>query len=63
MLVSPLLLLLPVGGGALPAAGVPVSFNIPNQASLGGFKVVFQGAVGVSGGLTLTNGMEWIINR
>ena len=63
VLVSPVVLILPVGSGALPIAGRPVSFNIPNQSSLGGVKVTFQGAVGLKGGLTLTNGMEWQINR
>ena len=63
LLVSPVLLLLPVGKGALPLAGTPVSFNIPNQASLSGVKVVFQGGVGLKSGLTLTNGMEWVLNK
>ncbi|MHC4899260.1 MAG: hypothetical protein ACYTGW_19375 [Planctomycetota bacterium] len=63
LLNSPFLVVLPVPGGTIPATGTPINFNLPNTASLGGTKVTFQAAVGVQGGLTLTNGMEWIINR
>lgn len=49
--------------GPVPAAGTPVSFNIPNNASLSGLKVNFQAAVGYSNGVSLTDGMEWIVAR
>jgi hypothetical protein len=49
--------------GPIPAAGTPVSFNVPNNVSLSGFKITFQGAVGVTSGVALTNGTEWILGR
>jgi hypothetical protein len=62
LLNQPVLVILPVPGGALPTTGAPISFNIPNNKSMAGVKVTFQGVLGVTGGLTLTNGMEWIVN-
>jgi len=46
--------------GPIPAAGSTISFSIPNNTNLLGVKATFQAAVGVTGGLTLTNGMEWV---
>ena len=61
VLNSPFLVLLPVPGGNIPSTGAPINFTLPTTASLAGQKVTFQGAVGVTGGFTLTNGMEWIL--
>lgn len=61
VLNSPFLIILPVPGGNIPSAGTAINFNLPNTSSLSGQRLTFQGAVGVTGGFTLTNGMEWIL--
>ncbi len=64
VLITPVLVLQPVPGGPLPTAGATISYKVPNNSSLQGFKVVFQGAEGRSGGnIFLTNGMEWQIGK
>jgi hypothetical protein len=63
LLAYPTPVYLPVAAGPVPLSGIPIGFQIPNTASLVGAKVTFQGAVGVQGGLTLTNGMEWVLGQ
>lgn len=49
--------------GPIPAAGSTISFAIPNDNNLLGLKATFQAAVGVQGGVALTNGMLWTAGR
>lgn len=46
--------------GPIASTGTTISFPIPNNAKLLGVQANFQAAVGVTGGFTLTNGMEWV---
>jgi hypothetical protein len=63
LLNQPILVYLTVTAGPIPVGGTPVWFNIPNSPSLAGARVTFQAGIDASGSLSLTNGMEWEINR
>ncbi|MHC4812142.1 MAG: hypothetical protein ACYTGW_11155 [Planctomycetota bacterium] len=62
LLNSPFLTTMGVAG-PIPTAGSSLKFAVPNDNNLLGFRVTFQAAVGVTGGLTLTNGLEWTAGR
>jgi hypothetical protein len=49
--------------GPIPSAGSTIKFPIPNDTNLLGVKATFQAAVGVQGGVTLTDGMLWTAGR
>ena len=48
--------------GPIPTAGTKLRFKIPPQAL--GIRIDFQAAIGIKGGgVTLTNGLEWLGGR
>jgi hypothetical protein len=64
--VAPILLILPYGAGAIAAgpAGTDMLFPIPNNNSLIGVSLPFQGALKTTtGGIPLTNGFEVTIGK
>jgi len=64
--VAPILLILPYGTGAIAAgpAGTDMLFPIPNDNSLIGVSLPFQGALKTTtGGIPLTNGFEITVGK
>jgi len=49
--------------GPIPSAGSTIKFPIPNDSKLLGVRATFQAAVGVTGGVTLTDGMLWTAGK
>jgi hypothetical protein len=62
LLNFPFFTTLPVAG-PIAANGTTISFPLPNDTGLLGAKATFQAAVGVQGGVALTDGMLWTVGK